>query len=30
VTRSAAFYAVKALGRDGKVLGTSKAVAAQP
>ena len=30
LTKSAAFYAVKALGRDGKVLGTSEAVAAQP
>jgi len=28
--KSAAFYAVKALGRDGKVLGTSEAVAPQP
>jgi arylsulfotransferase ASST len=27
---SAAFYAVKAIGRDGKVLGTSQAVAPQP
>ena len=30
LTKSTAFYAVKALGRDGKVLGTSEAVAAQP
>ena len=30
LTKSAAFYAVKALGRDGKVLGTSEAVAPQP
>jgi hypothetical protein len=30
LTKSAAFYAVKALGRDGKVLGTSQAVAPQP
>jgi len=30
LTKSAAFYAVKALGRDGKVLGTSEAVARQP
>ena len=30
LTESAAFYAVKALGRDDRVLGTSKAVAAQP
>ena len=28
--KSAAFYAVKAIGRDGKVLGTSEAVAPQP
>jgi hypothetical protein len=28
--KSAAFYAVKAVGRDGKVLGTSEAVAPQP
>jgi hypothetical protein len=28
--KSAAFYAVKAIGRDGKVLGTSVAVAPQP
>ena len=27
---SAAFYAVKAIGRDGKVRGTSEAVAPQP
>jgi hypothetical protein len=30
LTKSAAFYAVRALGRDGKVLGTSEAVAPQP
>jgi hypothetical protein len=30
LTKSAAFYAVKALGRGGKVLGTSEAVAPQP
>jgi Arylsulfotransferase (ASST) len=30
LTKSAAFYAVKALGRDGKVLGTSVAVAPKP
>jgi hypothetical protein len=30
LTKSAAFYAVKALGRDGKALGTSAAVAPQP
>jgi hypothetical protein len=30
LTKSAAFYAVKALGRDGKVLVTSEAVARQP
>ena len=30
LTKSAAFYAVKALGRDGKVLGTSEAVAPRP
>ena len=30
LTKSAAFYAVKALRRDGKVLGTSEAVAPQP
>ena len=30
LTKSAAFYAVRALGRDGKVLGTSEAVARQP
>jgi len=28
--KSAAFYAVKALGRNGKVLGTSAAVAPRP
>ena len=28
--KSAAFYAVKALDRGGKVLGTSEAVAPQP
>jgi hypothetical protein len=28
--KSAAFYAVKAIGRDGKVLGTSEAVAPKP
>jgi hypothetical protein len=30
LTQSAAFYAVKALGRNGKTLGTSTAVAPQP
>jgi arylsulfotransferase ASST len=30
LTKSAAFYAVRALSRDGKVLGTSEAVAPQP
>jgi hypothetical protein len=30
LTKSAAFYAVKALGRSGKVLGTSEPVAPQP
>ena len=30
LTKSAAFYAVKALGRDGNVLGTSVAVAPRP
>jgi arylsulfotransferase ASST len=30
LTKSAAFYAVKALGRDGNVLGTSVAVAPKP
>src|SRR2546422_941309 len=30
LTKSAAFYAVKALGRDGKVLGTSEAVTPGP
>ena len=30
VKKSAAFYAVKAIGRTGKVLGTSEAVAPQP
>jgi hypothetical protein len=28
--KSAAFYAVKAIDRNGKVLGTSEAVAPQP
>jgi len=28
--KSAAFYAVQALGRDGKILGTSEAVAPKP
>ena len=30
LTKSTAFYAVKALGRDGKVLGTSEAVRRNP
>jgi hypothetical protein len=30
LTKSAAFYAVRALGRDGKVLGTSEAVTPGP
>jgi hypothetical protein len=30
LTKSAAFYSMKAIGRGGKVLGTSEAVAPQP